>query len=262
MLHIYGTVYNNADMVRHSLISLEKINVPKRFYIVDNFSTDSTYEILNDLNNIQLLRLKCSRGKGRQLAMNMAFESSADQDFFMTIDLDTIYNETFAHSIEWAMENIGEGEVFINFLCKKRTNFAVPWRDLNNGEDWERAAHFYYLGYRCLSLPENLLRTLNINQVVDKHRELRYSKGIRFYLRLLKNTIDLIRGWGIDRKSKVKQYFDFVRPKISKKKYNQVKIIFMIIYFYCIAFEEIYSYGDLINRLLIQYDIVTPTFST
>ncbi len=148
MLYIYSTVYNNAKRVRESIDSIKKINVDKKIFIIDNYSTDGTYEILLSINDITVKREKCTRGKGRQLAMEMAEKEATDTDFFMTFDLDTIYTDNFAILIEWALKNIGSNDVvFMNFLCKKQTNFKIPWRDINNGEDWERAAHFCALNY-------------------------------------------------------------------------------------------------------------------
>lgn len=258
MLHIYGTVFNNGDMVSDSLKSLSSIRVPKKIYIVDNFSTDGTYEKLRSSNSVYLMREKCSRGKGRQLAMEMARNSSEDDDLFMMFDLDTIYTEEFAKYIEWAASHIGENDVFINFLCHKRANFAVPWRDLNNGEDWERYAHFYFLGYNCLSLEPHLDRGIAINQITENNRERRYSNGIKLYVRLFFNTIDLIRGWGIDSPSKLRQYFSFISQKVHRTKYAIILTVLPFFFIYCIIFTDIYSYGNLINRLLIRFVPINP----
>ncbi|MEM3846191.1 MAG: glycosyltransferase [Candidatus Parvarchaeota archaeon] len=94
MLYIYGTVYNNANRVKQSMGSMMKINVEKSIYIIDNYSTDGTYEILKELSkkypNIYIKREKCSRGKGRQLAIEIGKNKADDNDLFMTFDLDTI----------------------------------------------------------------------------------------------------------------------------------------------------------------------------
>lgn len=147
MLYLYGTVYNNRNRVLDCLKSLNKINAPKKFLIVDNYSTDGTYEILKGLQEIEIKRVKCSRGKGRQLAMELARDRAEINDLFMTFDLDTVYNPSFTKAIEWAIKNIDHHTVFISQLCYYDVNFKVPWRDINNGEDWERSAHFCYLGY-------------------------------------------------------------------------------------------------------------------
>ena len=83
MLYIYGTVYNNKDVVGDSISSLNKVKLPHKFLIIDSFSTDGTYEILKDLENgynMEVKRVRCSRGIGRQLAMEMARRESGDME--------------------------------------------------------------------------------------------------------------------------------------------------------------------------------------
>jgi glycosyltransferase involved in cell wall biosynthesis len=92
MLYLYGTVYNNANRVLKCLDSLNQINTKKKFLIIDNYSTDGTYELLKEFQNIELKRVKCSRGLGRQLAMELARDQAEINDLFMTFDLDTIYS--------------------------------------------------------------------------------------------------------------------------------------------------------------------------
>ncbi|MEM3272253.1 MAG: glycosyltransferase family A protein [Thermoplasmatales archaeon] len=254
MLHIYGTVYNNANRVKQSIDSIMKINVEKSIYIIDNYSTDGTYEILKEVSkkipNIYIKREKCSRGKGRQLAMEMAKDKADDNDLFMTFDLDTIYTENFIKAIEWGVKNIGKKDIFINFLCYKNTNFEVPWRDLNYGEDIERLAHFCYLGYNYLSLDKKI--RLNFNEEVGYNREKRYSSGFSYYKRLLNNSVDLFIGWGIDNFKKYKKYLYFIKDKVTRKKYVYLSIVLFLIFVYIKIFRETYSYSDEINRIYIN----------
>ncbi|WP_337860797.1 glycosyltransferase [Ferroplasma sp.] len=103
MLYIYGTVFNNAQYINKSIKSMAKINTEKKFLITDNFSYDGTFEKLNELKNeynIEIKRVKCSRGKGRQIAMEMAYEESKDNNLFMFFDLDTIYPDFFVKLVE------------------------------------------------------------------------------------------------------------------------------------------------------------------
>ena len=45
MLYIYGTIFNNHDIVLKSLESIKKLPYQKIF-VTDNYSTDGTYELL------------------------------------------------------------------------------------------------------------------------------------------------------------------------------------------------------------------------
>jgi len=68
LISIYATVYNNAYIVEQSITSLIKAlpNFEENYelVIVDNFSTDGTWEKLQKLKrphpNIRLYRYRCS----------------------------------------------------------------------------------------------------------------------------------------------------------------------------------------------------------
>ena len=70
LISIYGTVFNNANVIRKSINSVitNLPNFKKRFemVIVDNYSTDGTYEILKEYQkrypNITIIQKKCTRG--------------------------------------------------------------------------------------------------------------------------------------------------------------------------------------------------------
>ena len=67
MLFIYGTIYNNANMIQKCLESIKNVNY-SQIFIVDNYSTDGTYQFLEnnkDTYRLTLTRLKCNRGIGR-----------------------------------------------------------------------------------------------------------------------------------------------------------------------------------------------------
>ncbi|MBW9141966.1 MAG: glycosyltransferase, partial [Candidatus Aramenus sp.] len=68
---LYGTVYNNVDAVRESVKSFFS-PIYDAIIIVDSFSTDGTYEALEEMRkeyNLTVLRLKSTRGKGRDYAL-------------------------------------------------------------------------------------------------------------------------------------------------------------------------------------------------
>ncbi|KJE49878.1 hypothetical protein TZ01_01985 [Acidiplasma sp. MBA-1] len=243
MLYIYGTVFNNASIVESSLKSLDKIKCRKKFLIVDNFSTDNTYEILIRLKNIydiEIRRVKCSRGMGRQLAMEMAYNESDDMDIFMQVDLDTIYNDKFISLFNSFLINIDDNSVAFNFICRKRVNFSVPWRDLNYGEDFERMARFLKNGYIVYKVPE--YNKIANNQHAIK-RERRYASGLKYLKRILHNNIDLIRGYGVSNYKLFKKFF-----KSAGFKKRSYIFVFLIYLFVKISGLKIYNYGDFLNN--------------
>ena len=146
MLFIYGTVYNSKNRILSSLDSIMKINIEKRIFIIDNYSTDGTYEILSDNKdkyNLMVKQVKCTRGRGRHLAIDMAEKYAGENDMFFFIDLDTVYNQEFAKLIEFGYKNIDKNTVFLdNHLCYYGANHRVQWKDLTASEDVEREARF------------------------------------------------------------------------------------------------------------------------
>ena len=249
MLYLYGTVYNNANRVLKCLDSLNQINTKKKFLIIDNYSTDGTYELLKEFQNIELKRVKCSRGLGRQLAMELARDQAEINDLFMTFDLDTIYSSEFTKAVEWAIKNIDHDTVFISHLCYSDVNFKVPWKDLNNGEDWERLAHFCYLGYGVIKASFNYAEN---ESVKEGSRERRYANGISYFKRQWNNNIDLFMGWGIDSLRKFREFIRFLAPKMSKRKLSFLAIFFCIVFVTVKLFKKTYSYGDSINRFYVD----------
>jgi glycosyltransferase involved in cell wall biosynthesis len=248
MLYLYGTVYNNRNRVVKCLESLQKIRAEKRFLIVDNFSTDGTYEILGAIDGVEIIRRKCSRGKGRQLAMELAKDKAGADDLFMTFDLDTVYFEEFVKVVEWGLKNIDKKTVFCGSLCYYETNFSIPWKDLNNGEDWERSAHFCHEGYNVINVKFKSEYAEN-EKVLSISREKRYAKNYGYYARQWKNNVDLFRGWGINSIHKLRELFHFMRPKVSRKKFILLIGLFLVVFLYVTIFKEVYSYGRSMNRI-------------
>ncbi|MCS7131473.1 MAG: glycosyltransferase [Hadesarchaea archaeon] len=92
---MYGTVFNNADTVELSIRSIFSAleDVIEEVVVVDNYSYDGTWEILNELKKelpLRLYRLKCSRGLGRQYAF-----TKTRSKYVLSMDFDTIYLKDF-----------------------------------------------------------------------------------------------------------------------------------------------------------------------
>src|ERR1700733_1394153 len=85
------THFNNAPTVRNSLESiLSQLNDEFEVIVVDNKSTDGSYEILKefaDAGKIKLIQAKSSRGKGREIA----FENSKGEYIVANLDMDDIF---------------------------------------------------------------------------------------------------------------------------------------------------------------------------
>ena len=250
MLYIYGTVFNNKDTVKESIESLSRINVEKRFLITDNYSTDGTYEVLQELKNkynITLKQVKCSRGKGRELAMELGYHISNNDDLFMYFDLDSVYTPLFIKYIEDKIKTLKRNEVFLNMLCYKDANFKILWKDLNNGEDWERIAHFIHEGF-IYSNVKSKYYELSSNYI-GKQREKRYARGIGYYKRMFKNQIDLFHAWNISNFKNLKSYM-----KYSEAKKWHIFILLPILIYSLTG--QFYKYSEEINILYAKSKMI------
>jgi glycosyltransferase involved in cell wall biosynthesis len=195
-LKIYGTVFNNAEYIDACLNSLKPLG-KLDLYVVDNYSTDRTVEkllIWNNYFNMHIYEKKCTRGAGRQLALEYLKSESSPEDLAFYIDFDTVYSNKFVETILSASKTIKDNELSIAMLGTVRTQKLAEWKDLNVGEDWERMAHFVSKGVKILEIitPDGSYGT-NRNQDEERQykRELFYSKS---KIRLFKNLIDEHRG--------------------------------------------------------------------
>jgi glycosyltransferase involved in cell wall biosynthesis len=187
---VYGTVYNNAGTVEESIRSVWKPEY--EIVIVDNYSTDGTWEKLLELKNefnLRLYRHKCSRGLGRNIALHKCPENSLTAYF----DLDTKYNHAFHRVIEAAEEY---GSASAHALVVVDREYAIRrggWRDLNVTEDTDFAVRMYPRIHVPVIVGENA------NPELQSYlRERRYARGtLGFLRRLLKAHLDAAIGYGI-----------------------------------------------------------------
>ena len=197
-LKIYGTVFNNAEYIDACLNSLKPLG-KLDIYVVDNYSTDDTVNKLffskwNDYYfNMHIYQKECTRGAGRQLALEHLISESNPEDLAFYIDFDTVYSNKFVKTILSRSKTIKDNELSIAMLGTVRTQKLAEWKDLNVGEDWERMVHFVSKGVKILEIitPDGSYGT-NRNQDENPiKREMYYSKS---KIRLFKNLIDEHRG--------------------------------------------------------------------
>jgi hypothetical protein len=238
MLFVYGTVYNSKNRIIPSLDSVMKINLDKRIFIIDNYSTDGTFEILSenaDKYNLMASQEKCTRGWGRHLAIEMAEKYAGENDLFMFIDLDTVYNDAFARLIEFGYKNIDRNTVFLdNHLCYYDANHKVQWKDLTAAEDVEREARFISLGYK-LTYPDHEI-IYGENEKVSFDRKKRYARGIEYYRRKSRSAEDYLRGAGCDN---MRNMMFFMRNAGVRKRFY---LAYILVFLYDRMFKEIYNY--------------------
>ena len=193
---IYGTVYNNAKYIGaclNSLIqALPDFDDYYELVIVDNYSTDGTFKILRNFakehKNVKLLQAKCSRGKGRDIALKNTIG-----DYVFYIDFDCVFEKEFGIIIEKLKKLCTKGTLWqYGFSTRDTSTEKIGgWKNLNYGEDWEFVARA--ISKDVIYMPI-LCPSFSLNPKL-KLREKRYATGISYMIRKIKNNIDLIRGW-------------------------------------------------------------------
>ena len=224
---IYGTVFNNVSTIEESIKSFWRPDAV--IVITDNFSTDGTWEKLQELRkeyNLVLYRYKSNRGQGRNYSLRHCPENS----FTTYVDLDTRYNEAFHKLLEWApKDKITHTYAFFG-IKKEEFLKRGGWGELNVNEDVETFARVGFDYFIPVIIKENLFK--------GEKREKRYSKGLNYYIRRFNNIIDGIRGNGF--------YWKEISVYYKEKKY-------LVLPFYLIArMKGIYRHGgEVDNKILI-----------
>lgn len=150
------TSFNTVKTVRKSLISiLGQIDDLFEVIVVDNNSQDGTIDILKEYEKsgkIKLIIRACSRGKGRQIAVD---QSKGDY-LIVNVDLDDVYKPVLKVVTD-VYEKYFEGEFLLMHgygICPRRLAVeAGGYRDLQYAEDFDfysrcaRIAKFNYLDF-------------------------------------------------------------------------------------------------------------------
>lgn len=236
---VYGTVFNNASTVEDSVKSV--FDPSYDIVIVDSYSRDGTWEKLQELKkefNLTLLRLKSTRGRGRAYAL----EHCPDNSITAYFDLDTRYNENFHKVLKSGLkELLVFGPILTYVQTKEEILRLGNWPDLNFGEDIE------FLSRQQISLTFPLIIGQNEEVEVKNlfiEREKRYSKFWK--IRIMKNIIDLYRGYNFT-------YRDLIDMYPYTKRYKTIllflDIISRILGKYKNAYESNYAY--LFRKIMI-----------
>ncbi|MHB8396848.1 MAG: glycosyltransferase [Thermoplasmataceae archaeon] len=189
---IYGTVYNNANGVRQCLESV--YNPDYTICVVDNFSTDGTYEILKELRqeyNIQLYRTSCSRGAGRDYALRHC----PDGSFTAYFDLDATYNQNFHLLLETGIDRMLAWQYFSQTTYYARKESALQsggFSDLLSSDALEFVARTGI----STTMPVCIGRNQELQTGSIFGRDRRYMSGVKGIVRALRARTDQVRGEG------------------------------------------------------------------
>lgn len=201
-----STIYNNINQVGACVDSILSAvdGLDFEIVIVDNFSFDGSFEVLEEYarlhSNIRVLRCKCSRGLGRQIA----FEKSMG-NFVVYIDMDTVYDSGKLRKFllaylrsdlrQFAVKTWGSFSVYPRYLV----NEVGGWNRFNVAEDSDIFARLFAVDKICfmpinLQFNEEYVKKNKTNflakQLMISPRENRYANGLKLILRMLRNKVD------------------------------------------------------------------------
>lgn len=187
------TNYNNKETISECVNSiLNQIDSRFEIVVVDNMSNDGSERILSEmaeLGAIHLIRMKCSRGKGRQIA----FENSAGEYIVAHMDTDEEFKPVLQQFLNLYHSSC-DGDLLVAAEGQRswRQNITVGprrlitelggWRDLQYSEDWDlwrRAAqrqHYKWTIYPIIRDEKIVMKKLGtmsgFKQRVVKYRDL------------------------------------------------------------------------------------------
>ena len=237
------THYNNVKTLEASLNSiLNQIDSSFEVILVDNYSNDGSDTVLtrySKAGKIRLIKAKCSRGRGRQIA----FENSSGKYIISNIDMDEVYEMKLTNLIQF-YNACCEGNLLLVVSGSQKDirglqNVTVAtrlliwelggWNDIQYGEDWDIWSRAAKIGRYCWT-EYNLLKApnqhLEQSKLLNKIR-LRYFR-YRDFMRLHR-----------------KHYFEAERMSLSQ----------WVIYLLAKMSLPLYqSYGDDFNQHFNPYD--------
>jgi glycosyltransferase involved in cell wall biosynthesis len=177
--------YNDVGRLRESLDSILELSdfASIEVIVVDNLSNDGSREILSDYQrrgSIKCIERKCTRGKGRQIAL----EASDGKYVLAHLDCDDVFSSIGIRNLLTLYHRDYEGMM----LVTKRTNvdersnitigptdlfLSLRWRDINWFEDWDLWNRAKAMGkYKFLEYPESLPPHRSIKVRVARRRGL------------------------------------------------------------------------------------------
>jgi glycosyltransferase involved in cell wall biosynthesis len=114
-LFVYATVLNNAEWVTDCIASVERLK-PEQITITDAGSTDGTKQLLDEMSvkyeNILIAQEPSSRGKGRQIALDLIYNIANDDDLVMYADCDDVYSDYFVDYIRQKSKVVKDNEIY------------------------------------------------------------------------------------------------------------------------------------------------------
>jgi len=204
LISVYTTVYNSVRTVEKSIESIARQlkGLSYEIVVVDNYSTDGTYEKLIELSSrypVRTYRYRCSRGLGRRIAAKLSRGK-----YLVYVDLDCIYTSSLRKIIEIHLNSVYRDSKCLDILiCPKTVLEREGFIDLNRAEDVEL--------FTRLSEKELVYTLPKIKWVkVPLRYEMRAHSSSRFLHALIPTFISEFRY--------VKSFLEYLRRELKNKR--------------------------------------------
>ena len=233
------THYNNAPTIRQSLESiLNQIDNQFEIVVVDSLSTDGSREILGEYakgGRVKLLEKRCSRGRGRQTAL----ENSSGDYIIANLDMDDVFDSKLRELLDFYHVKC-EGNLLratkdddpdrwaqnVTIAPRKLLIELGGWPDLQLFEDWylwARAARARKYSWTVfpLAINETAHPERNSSAGKIKFRYLRYREAMR-----LGRTISFSEGEKVSMAQRVAKTIALLSLPFKKSYKGQVDLSF------------------------------------
>lgn len=233
------THYNNAATVRQALESiLRQIDDKFEVVIVDSLSTDGSKQILDEYardGRIKLIEKRCSRGLGRQTAL----ENSSGVYIIANLDMDDVFDQKLSNLLDLYHARC-EGNLLraskdedpdrwaqnVTIAPKDLLSQLGGWPDLQLFEDWylwARAASVMKYSWTVfpLAINETNHPERNSSKGKIKFRYLRYREAMR-----LGRTISFSKGERVSIAQRIAKTFAWISLPFTKTYRGQVDLNF------------------------------------
>jgi glycosyltransferase involved in cell wall biosynthesis len=159
-LSVVIPVYNEKATVREILERVRAVNLPKEIIIVDDFSTDGTREILQELGSADDLKVVLqARNMGKGAALRAGFEAVTG-DIVIIQDADLEYDPA-------------EYPVLVQPILANKADVVYGSRFLSGPH--RVLLFWHYLGNKMLTTLSNMMTDLNLTDMETCYKVFRAS---------------------------------------------------------------------------------------
>jgi glycosyltransferase involved in cell wall biosynthesis len=264
------TNYNNFPRIERALDTLMEAlrDTDFEMVVVDSCSTDGSFELLQEYSrrhkNIKVLRKKCTRGLGRQIA----FEHSRGR-LIIFADMDCSYDSSKIRELVKIYEIFYKGKILItpsSILIGSRevVEKVGGWRDYNSADDIDFLTRAFILNRGVFipvrvaenePFPESPVSFFGARMVLFG-RERRYEKNLfKLFFRKLRFTLDSYSANAYTLRKIYLRHRMFGISPIVTFLYSPL-LAFSRIFSFCLRRKPISADPHLFNNLYLVYKMI------